>query len=186
MGAQPWRCHQPLRDNFAENICRPLRMQALAREVEVGSTFDEKLHDLKSRIVELRHADYVKFWKTHTPGVDAYFESSSSESSEETLAQCPLCRDGMKPEHQTRTPCCFKAMHRQCLKTHVETAVDDEAAFNGEGVATPHKCPMCRKDWDMDAPIETGLVGYYRDFVQMIENMELSDEELGIVYQPFR
>jgi len=73
-----WRCTQPLREPLYENKCMALRDQALAREAEVGSTFDEELHELKTRITTLRIEDYWNFWKTHKAGQDVYSKPPKS------------------------------------------------------------------------------------------------------------
>jgi len=62
--ASKWRCTQPLSEELYENKCKVLRAQALAREAEVGSTFDGTLHDLKTQITTLRIEDYWNYWRT--------------------------------------------------------------------------------------------------------------------------
>jgi hypothetical protein len=181
--ASKWCCTHPLRDHAHESLCRSLRMQAFTREEEVGSTFDEKLHDLKTEITILRNEDYWNFYRNH-PAEAVYFEQTSDESestsaTEDPDAKCPLCLYDTLPEHTERTPCCAQIMHRHCLKSHIETAVDEEAAFIGAD-PNPHVCPMCKANWDEDAPL---ILEHYRNFVQVLETTELSPEELAMQQQ---
>jgi hypothetical protein len=127
----------------------------------------------KTQTLEKWKRDCERANQTSTVAVEPATEEESSQD-----VKCAICLDDVKPEHEQRTPCCFTMMHRHCLKSHVETAdAVTLDAFERGVVATSHICPMCRKNWDEDAPM---IPEYYRNFVQTLVDAELSAEELAM------
>jgi len=95
-------------------------------------------------------------------------EPSPEEDSSQDV-ECSICLGAVIPEHEERTPCCLATMHRHCLKSHIETPPSH--------YSNPHVCPLCRTNWDEDALM---IPEYFRNFVQVLEDTELSEEELAM------